>query len=325
MKVFITLDTYRDVSQWRYLDKIVNKVADGWHIWQIEDPDSIEKSGWVEGAGREWIRELFKKAAIASSYPPNDSFPYYRVFVSLQEKRTTELTPEKAAKFLSMPLTILMENRFTDGKIFLNEVLNILGHDKMNEQRLVAPDSICYDSQGGIGELPKLVSDYADRAYADGIPIRVVVFTDSDSDIPGEIKHNVRLVQQACEDKGIVCWTLFKRTIENYIPDEVLDLWNPYPDSDKGKCISAIKRLNKEQRNHYPMKKGFDIARANSSVQALYRGIRDEDMVALSKGLGKDVIKKLQEFRDSLSVEALQKRDGEGELDDLVKKIADAL
>ena len=67
MKVFITMDVYRDASQWRYLDRIVNKVADGWHIWQIEDPDSIEKTGWVEGSGREWIRELFEKAAIASS------------------------------------------------------------------------------------------------------------------------------------------------------------------------------------------------------------------------------------------------------------------
>ena len=319
------MDAYRDASQWRYLDRIVNKVADGWHIWQIEDPDSIEKTGWVEGSGREWIRELFEKAAIASSYPPDDSFPYHLIFVSLQGKKSTELTPEKAAKFLSTPLTILMENRFTDGEIFLNEVLNILGHDKVNEQRVVAPDSICYDSQGGIGELPKLVSDYADRAYADGIPIRVVVFTDSDGDIPGEIKPNVRLVQQACEDKGIMCWTLLKRTIENYIPDEVLDAWKPYPDSDKGRCIAAIKKLNEGQRNHYPMKKGLQIARANHSVQALYRGISDEDMVALSNGLGKDVIKKFQEFRDSLSVEALQRRDGKRELDGLVKIIADAL
>ena len=99
------------------------------------------------------------------------------------------------------------------------------------------------------------------------IPLRK---PDGDGDIPGEIKPNVRLVQQACENKGISSWTLLKRTIENYIPDETLDAWIPYPDSEKGKCVAAIKRLDKDQRDHYPMKKGLKIAKAKSSVQALY-------------------------------------------------------
>ena len=45
MKVFIAMDAYKEAAQWRYIDIIVNKIADGWHIWQIEDPDSIEETG----------------------------------------------------------------------------------------------------------------------------------------------------------------------------------------------------------------------------------------------------------------------------------------
>jgi len=286
MKVLISMDAYEDVSQWRYLDRIVDKKADGWHVWQIEDPDLIEETAWIAGPGREWLRELFQKAALASSYQTSSVYPRRQVLVSLLSHDSNALEPELAAKYVNRPLTVLMENRFTDGYIFLNEVFKALASDEFNEQRQIAPDSICYDSQGGIGELPKLVVDYAARADADGIPLRAVVFTDGDGVLPGEVKTNVQLVQQACKKDGMPCWTLSKRTIENYIPDEVLDAWMPYPDSGKGRRVTAIKRLSPEQRVHYPMKKGLNLQKAGAEVQKFYSGIRKTDMEELSKGLG---------------------------------------
>ncbi|MBI9088458.1 MAG: hypothetical protein JEZ12_04530 [Desulfobacterium sp.] len=319
------MDAYEDASQWRYLDRIVDKIADGWHVWQIEDPDLIEETNWIDGPGRKWLRELFQKAALASCYQTSSVYPRRQVLVSLFSHDPNTLKPEQAAKYVTKPLTILMENRFTDGEIFLNEVLKVLAPDEINEQRRLAPDSILYDSGGGIGELPKLVADYAVRADADGIPRRAVVLTDGDGELPGEVKANAQLVQQACQKEGIPCWTLSKRTIENYIPDEVLDAWMPYSDSGKGKRVAAIKRLNPEQRDHYPMKKGLKLQKAVPDVRAFYSGTSGADMDELSKGLGSDVIEKFREFSSVLSAESLRGRDGNGELDKLIEMIADLL
>ena len=325
MRVFIAVDAFADETQWRFLDRIVDKVADGWHDWQIENPKFIEETGWLDGFGRSWLRELFQKAALAAGYPMQSGFSGKRVLVSSLVHESEAIQPQQAAEYVSTPLAILMENRFSDGGIFLNTVLDVLGPDEMNEQRKIAPNSICYDSPGGNGELPKLVVDYARRAKAKGIPIRAVVFTDSDGTVPGEIQQKARRVQQACEKEGLPCRILRKRTIENYIPDEVLDAWMPYPDYEKRRVVDAVKRLRPEQRDYYPMKKGLQLQNASPTVQALYSGISEADRDELSKGFGRDVIEKLRDFPQALSAEVLRQRDGQGELDCLVKMIADAL
>ncbi len=255
MRVIIATDACGDESQWRFLDLIVDKIAAGWHVWDIEGPVTIEETGWFDGLGREWLREMFQKAALASCYPSHSTFPTRQVLVSLNSEAPNALSPESAAKYTSTPLSILMESRFTDGDDFLNTVLDFLGPDELNHQRRIAPDSICYDSAGGIGELPKLVAKYVAQANRDNIPVRAVVFTDSDGDVPGHIESKALRVQEVCEKAGIACWTLQKRTIENYIPDEVLDAWMPYQDSGNGKRVAALKRLNPAQRDHFPMKK----------------------------------------------------------------------
>lgn len=319
MKVRIAPDACAEQTDWRFLDNIINKVADGWHIWQIEDPEAIEKTGWIDG--RVWLKELFQKAALASAYSSDSNFPKREILVSNQAI-SGALPPRQAAEYATTPLTILMENRFTDG-IFINIVLDVLAPNEINEQRRNAPNSIYYDSPGGIGELPKLVEDYVDRAKNSQIPVRFIVFTDSDGTIPSEIQDNAKRVRQLCEQENVPYWILNKRTIENYIPDEVLEAWIPSnPDYEKRRLVDSVKRLNSAQRDHYPMKKGLKLSQTSPAVQAFYHGISDADITELSKGFGKDVIEKLGEFRDVLTPEALRQRDGQNELDHLVELIA---
>lgn len=295
MRVVIWEDVYADHDQWLFLDLIVNKIADGWHSWQINDPEIVENSGWLAGPGRNWLRELFQKAALAAAYPEPHNFHRKKVLVSLANNQTDALPPEKAAEYVSTPLTILMENRFTDGEIFLNIVLGFLGSEALNKQRNNAPDSIRYDSPGGNGELPKLIHDYVRRAEQKGIPVRAVVFADSDATVPGKIEQDAKLVQDACNNDGLPCKILIKRTIENYIPDEILD--------KSLLIVKALKKLSPEQRDHYPMKKGLKLEKASAEVKALYQGISDEDLNALSEGFGKNVIKKLLSYQELLAEE----------------------
>jgi len=322
MMVVIALEAFTDSDQWRFLDRIVDKVADGWHHWLIEDPTAIEKSGWLEGRG--WLREFFQKAALVAGYPVSFDFPRRQIRVSPPNENSEDLSPQQAAEYICTPLAILMENRFTDG-IFLDAVLYVLAPREMNVQRRTAPESIKYDSPGGNGELPKLIRDYAARASAKGIPARAVVFTDSDASVPGEVQLAPHLVREACQKTGLPCWILGKRAIENYIPDEVLDAWLPHPDNEKRRIVDALKRLNPEQRDHYPMKKGLKFEKETPAVQTLFAGIAASDLDGLAKGFGKNVIETLRDYRDVLSAEALRLRDGQGELEQLVKMISDEL
>lgn len=324
MKVVIAMDAFADDTQWRFLDQIICKVIDGWHDWHIEDPKSVEETEWLKGKGRDWLRELFQKAALATSYP-RASWSHQRlVLVSSLKKEPEALPPKQAAEYASAPLAILMENRFTDG-IFLDTALNLLASDEVNEQRRIAPSSIYYDSPGGNGELPKLIIDYATRAKTKDIPIRVVVFTESDGTVPGENQKAALLIQQTCEQEGVPFMILRKKTIENYIPDEILDAWSPNPSYGKYRIVDAVKKLCPEQRDHYPMKNGLKFQNASLSVQALYSEISVADMGELAKGLGKNVIENLRVYSDIISADALRQRDGHGELDRLVKMVADEL
>lgn len=319
MRVRIAADACAEQIHWRFLDSIIGKVADGWHVWQIEDPDAIEQTGWLDG--RPWLRELFQKAALVSTYPANPDFPQCNLLVGCAAD-SSALSPPQAAEYVNTPLTILMENRNTDG-LFIDILLDLLALDAVNEQRKNAPDAIRYDSPGGGGQLPKLIADYAQRAENKNIPLRVVVFADSDGEIPGEIHNNARLIQNTCNEHRIPCCILSKRAIENYIPDEVLDAWIPLnPNYEKRHLVEAVKRLTSEQRDHYPMKKGLKLSQAKPPVQALYQGAGDADQVELAKGFGKNVIEKLGDFRGVLTPAALRRRDGRGELDRLAALIA---
>lgn len=319
MKISIAADALSDETHWRFLDTIVGKVADGWHVWQIEEPEVIEKSGWL--IGRSWLREFFQKAALAAAYPSNSGFPQREIKVS-NARKAESLPPQLAAEYVSTPLTVLMENSETDG-LFLNTVLDVLAPKELNEQRQQAPDSIYYDSRGGCGEIPKRLEFYVNNAQRKGIPPRVIAFTDSDGNIPGELHNNAQLVKEACESAQIPCLVLSKRTIENYIPDEVFDAWIPNnPSYEKRRIVDAIKQMTPAQRDHYPMKKGFKRSPGKPRIPTLYTGISDSDLAELDKGLGKDVIKILEEFRGVLTPEALLRQDGQDELLRLVELIA---
>ncbi|MBU0499489.1 MAG: hypothetical protein KJ558_13170 [Gammaproteobacteria bacterium] len=273
MIVCLGSDACADDSQWRYLDTIIGKVEENWHHWEVTEPDVIEESGWLDGRGRQWMRELFQKAALSSSYPRNSIYPRRRLRVTTGDGPDA-LPPRKAAELATMPLTILMENRFTDG-IFLDAVVAVLAPEPLRAQLHLAPASIVHDSPGGNGGLPKLITDYADKARAAGLPPRIIVFTDGDGSVPGTMSDDARRVGDACMEAGVPCHVLAKRCIENYIPDAVLEAWLPNENMGKRQVVEAIKRLGPLQRDFYPLKKGLHL---DAGVSTLYENVSAQDL-----------------------------------------------
>jgi hypothetical protein len=320
MRISIRDEVFQDDTNWRYLDRIISKVADDWHEWDISELAAIEMSGWL--SGRLWLREIFQKAALAASFRSNSHFPKRRVIVSIK-KELGSLGPEAAARFVEKPLVLLMENRFTDG-LFIDTLLDFMAPQGVKQVRERAPNAICYDSPGGNGELPKLIRDYVEKTQQEDIPLRLVVFTDSDGTVPGEISKDALNIKKICDDASIPCMILSKRAIENYIPDEVLNAWLTYSGGKKS-CAEVLMLLNKHQRDHYPMKKGIDWDRALPQVRSLYETVSETDLKELRHGFGGEVINALRDYKHALSAEALSCRDGKGELDYLVTMIAGEL
>lgn len=319
MRITIKASACQDEANWRHLDTIVGKVADDWHKWDVCAPEAIEASGWT--SGRRWVAELIQKAALDESYRAKLDFPRRTIIVS-DTPGAGALAPEAAARFVAKPLLIMMENRFSDGCL-VNAALEFLAQEPV--RKLKGKKAILYDSPGGNGELPKLIRDYAKKAEDEGLQLRAVVFTDSDAKVVGDVSQDALSIQHACDEAGMPCLIFCKRNIENYIPDEILEASLPYP-GDKRRTLEALKRLDDVQRDHFPMKKGLKLANELSSeIKAFYQDVSPSDLNELQRGFGQDVINKLEDHSVILSAGALRRRDWRGDLDKLVKIIADEL
>jgi len=302
------------------LDRIIHRIEEGAHEWYVEDPEKFEESDWLKS--RPWFQDLFEKAATISTYPAN-GFPVKSVTVAITPA-IGELTPPMAARYAATPLTILMENRFTDG-LLLDIAIEFLATTpllKLISKRI--NNVIDYDSPGGNGELPKTVAAYAAEAARTGIPPRVIVFTDSDSRFPGDLNTGADNVSKSCLANGICCHMLSKRNIENYIPDEVFISWSQVDPMNPGpkEKVAALQRLSIEQRDHIAIKNGLKAdGKLVPEEIALYGNISVSDRTLLEKGFP-GAIEWLAEFKKVLSAEVLRKRDHRNDLESIVRTIS---
>ncbi len=188
------------------------------------------------------------------------------------------------------------------------------------------------------------MEDVQAQAQRTGMPLRAVVFTDSDGVRAGKMTDQAKSVKDTCDRLGVPYVVLRKRTIENYIPDEVIREWRSEPEQTSARPrIDAFLRLVSEQRDHFPVKKGFNNKPLSPEDIALYKSgmphpsLSPSDEAELQRGFGVDFIHIFfvkdgnGEFartsngakrpRKSLTATALRNRDGSGELDQLVAMI----
>ena len=278
MKVVLKDDVFSK-ENFKDLDKIILRIDTGAHEWDVKDPDTIENSCWYQTIGREYIRELFEKSTMQGIYPPNSKLHTKYLYVTNQTHNTPEfeLTPQSAAIYLEKPLTILMENRFSD-RLFIETVIEFLGSQELNKFLDNVPDALNFDGGGGNGEIPKVLDEYVESAKKSNHPVRIVAFTDSDKLFPGDKSKDAQKVKEVCSTHDVPCMLLQKRTIENYIPDEVLQAGGNNPTQ-----VAALLRLTPLQRDHFPMKKGFPktLSKLKPEEIALYSSVPDKDKVIL--------------------------------------------
>ena len=319
MRVILRKDVLGEATHWKHLDNIILQIDRGAHEWEVEEPEIIEKSGWYQES-RDYIRLLFEHSTKRGVYPRSvGDLHVKRVAVTSHSVMGQELglSPEPAAAYLQKPLTILVENRFSDA-LFGTIVMDFLGSSELTEFRKNLPDALKFDGGGGNGELPKVLAKYIQEAQTSGHPVRVVAFTDSDARVPGDISDNAQRAKRACIDQNVPCVLLKKRAIENYIPDEIF-----YTSTSKHKQVAALMDLTPLQRDHFPLKKGFpnDLAQLTQEETVFYASVPASDKETLKNAFGTEVIGLLETFKKNLSIVGLQRRDSQGELKQIVNMI----
>jgi hypothetical protein len=183
MRVRFSAEILDDPDAFRHLDQIVYGFEEGRHEWHIDNPDAIEQSRWFQSRPNS-LHVMFEKAAMLPS--PRRGRRLHRTLLLVGvDAPPGSLSPAKAVQFLlRIPLKILMENRFTDGT-FLDAVLSVLADPEIRRLKDEV-GALAYDSQGGNGELKKLVEAVYAEAQRKGLPLRVVVLTDSDGGRAGQ-------------------------------------------------------------------------------------------------------------------------------------------
>ena len=272
-----------------WLDRILSKMEDGWHVWDTaREPDieAFKDSTWICDQGRQGqrVREMLVRSVQREAW---GSEPHARrVRVTMQPHGPAELIPEEAARLAEEPLVILVENRNSDGA-FLDRVMIELDKPlhKYSKDWKKEEGPIRLDSVGGKGEMSNEVERRTrERRYRP----RLVAVIDSDRKGPNDqASYDARKLQRTCKKWDVPCWVHAKREAENYLP-RVLLVERQGADAEHIGRVEVWERLTDDQKNFFDMKHG--IPRNPGAVEEeLFDGLTPADKEVLSNGFGPNV------------------------------------
>ena len=286
MRIEIDISAANDPDAHRWLDRILYRIEDGWHVWDTAsqpDPNAIEAATWIRDRGpqgdrvRQMLVESIKRGAW--TFAPHGR----RMRVTARPGALDELKPEDAVRLADAPLVILVENRVSDGT-FVKRVVTEL--DKSLHGLWRQPgEPVQFDSPGGVGQM---LAEVERRTQGRRYRPRLVVITDSDRKGPGDkVSPAVRALCRRCKALGVPCWVLAKREAENYLPRILLGERQD-AGADHARLVEAWDRFNDDQKNFFDMKNGLPEA-PSAIEQALFAGLPLADRAVLSRGFGLNV------------------------------------
>jgi len=273
-----------DAHQW--LDRILHKIEDGWHVWdttRLLYPDEIEATTWVRERGiqGDWVREFLVTSIKRDAWTlaPHER----RIRVTTLPAMADELKPEDAARLAEEPLVILVENRISDGA-FVKRIVTEL--DRALHRLLGCPgEPVRFDSLGGTGQM---LDEIERRTRRGQVQPRLVVIMDSERKGPADSESGeARAVRRKCEQREVACWILAKREAENYLPRVLLDA-RPDSGPDYFRLVEAWSRLNDDQKDFFDMKKGLSDE-PSQTERELFVELSLVDREILSNGFGSEV------------------------------------
>ena len=312
MRIEIDPSAANDPEAHRWLDRILHRIEDGWHVWDTSDPSDpgeMEATTWIRDRDRqgEWVRELLRESVQRSAWAT--LAPHGRsIRVTAHPRTSDDLTPEDALRLAEEPLCILVENRFSDGP-FVERVVKEL--DKPLHDLWKRPgEPVRIDSVGGKGQMRQEVGRRGSgRSYRP----RLVAIVDSDRKSPkADPSPAAQQLHNECVRRKLPCWILSKREAENYLP-RILLLARQDTRVGHKRWIDAWDRLSDDQKNFFDMKRGLPPGTLSEVEQELFDGLSPTDREILSSGFRQN-IHECWTLRN-VSVKAELVRRGQGDLE----------
>lgn len=331
MRIVFADNVLRRKEAWRHLTRLLYKVDDGWHLWEISDPDLIEDSPWYKNRAQDQLLdELFRESAVRSAWGSDNQLHAELVLITdyPTEDKTWELQPEQAIQALEEPLRLIVEDRESDG-LFFKVILRTLGSDDLVELCSSSPPPLEIESPGGSGKLRRHAKANLERCRQRGIPARVVMLFDSDAAYPGHVTAEATRNLEFCQEHGIPHHMLAKRAMENYVPQEALQAWAAKPEKiDFRRTIAAVGRLSRSQRDHLPKTGLVKGLPPDSGTLYVSLAENEQQLLTWSPRKVKPFEEALEDHQDVITAENLRERCGpedsveHHELDQFLEKIS---
>ena len=296
MRIEIDISAANDPEAHRWLDRILSKIEDGWHVWDTTGrtaPDAIKESAWILDLGRQGkrVREMLVASTQRSAWTLAPHGRRLRVTArpvgadQIEPEGVDELMPQDAVRLAEEPLVILVENRSSDGAFVRRIVMELCKSLHKLWGRPGKP--IRFDSVGGAGQMAEEVKR---RMHGKPHRPRLVAVGDSDRKGPSAAESDVaRKLHHTCDDRGVPCWVLAKREAENYLP-RILLAERPDAGPDHHRLVETWDELDEDQKDFFDMKKGLpdDLS---ETEEKLFGTLAPGKRAILSRGFGQNVYK----------------------------------
>lgn len=311
------------------IDRLIDRFADEVHRVDVPDVDLLQESSWYQQARATRKKVLMSSLAKPPRVATDDRGPHVRV-VEVRDGNSARL----ADRLAHTPLVILVEDRESDG-LLLDIVVEELGWPELRmlwtNGKTVTPRATRVETAGGKDAIPQRVARAVGEAAAEERPHRLFVVCDSDTKWPADENQSAASVREACVKQGVPHHILRKRCAENYIPDRVFEDMRDDPrNTSRVDRFNALLRRSQTQRDHFPFKDGLTPAERTEAFRAgLYNIAEEADLRLLETRLfpkrPRLLLQLHNERRKLFTADGLQARDGEGELDTLLRAIAQEL
>ncbi len=285
MLIEIETSVADDPAAHRWLDRLLHKIGDGWHLWDVTGLERFSETTWICDRGRAgaWVSELFVAATRRSAW--SGPGPHgRRLRVTNAPNGSEKLSPESAARLAEQPLVVLVENRVSDGHGFLGRVIHELDHD-LRKLLKMSGEPLQFDSVGGKGQM---VEEVTRKCASSQVRPRLVVMVDSDRKGPEEKPSlEAQRLKEKCEQQNLPCWILAKREAENYLPRPLLEA-RPDSGRDHAQRVEAWDRLSDDQKDYLDMKNGLPT-KPQPAERKLFNELNKKDRDLLKTGFGRKV------------------------------------
>lgn len=248
----------------------------GRHQWFIPDPEKFKSSSWfADYLSLPQQKDFEKKATKSALENPKRKRNFFKARLHADEANAV-FTLSDTKKLLSSPLLVVVEGAGSDGT-FVKALIRCFGDDKIKyalEQKWVD-----FDNAGGSGNIKAAILRMEEKLGVEVAKRRSFSLCDSDSEhaqddwrAKPEFKDMLELIE-----KGYELHVLYKRMIENYLPNEALkELMKSESGVETHKLLHAVLSFSFEQRDFYHLKKGFsyNVKKDSQYPQILFPSIK---------------------------------------------------